>query len=40
MKKIIDATQGANFLTILNLKNGYYQIEIVEEHKRKTAFEV
>lgn len=39
MKRIIDATQGANYLTILDLKEGYYQIEIIEEHKHKTAFE-
>jgi hypothetical protein len=39
MRRIIEATAGSNFFTILDLKEGYYQIEILEEHKHKTAFE-
>lgn len=39
MKNIINATAGEQHITILDLKEGYYQIEIVEEHKHKTAFE-
>lgn len=39
MKNIINATAGAKHITILDLKEGYYQIEIEEAHKHKTAFE-
>jgi Reverse transcriptase (RNA-dependent DNA polymerase) len=39
MRRIIEATAGSEHITVLDLKEGYYQIEIVEEHKHKTAFE-
>lgn len=40
MRTMIQATAGSNFLTVLNLKDGYYQVEIEESHKHKTAFEI
>lgn len=39
IRKIIGATQGSSFFTILDLKEGYYQVRIKEEHMHKTAFE-
>jgi Reverse transcriptase (RNA-dependent DNA polymerase) len=40
MRKIVQATQGSNYLTVLDLKDAYYHVEITEEHKEKTAFEI
>ncbi|ELQ74549.1 LTR Retrotransposon [Trachipleistophora hominis] len=39
MERIVEATIGSNNLTVLDLKEGYYQIEIEETDKHKTAFE-
>lgn len=39
IKRLIEATQGSNYLTVIDLKEGYYQIEIEEKDKMKTAFE-
>ncbi|ELQ75539.1 LTR Retrotransposon, partial [Trachipleistophora hominis] len=38
MKRIVKATTGSNNLTVLDLKESYYQIEIEEADKHKTAF--
>jgi Reverse transcriptase (RNA-dependent DNA polymerase) len=39
MRRVVEATVGSNFITIIDLKDGYYQIPIAEEHRHKTAFE-
>lgn len=39
MSKIVEAISGSKFITVLDLKEGYYQIEIDEKDKHKTAFE-
>ncbi|KAF9742716.1 Retrovirus-related Pol polyprotein from transposon opus, partial [Nosema granulosis] len=39
IKDIIRSTQGSRFFTVLDLKEGFYHIEIEEGHKHKTAFE-
>ncbi|ELQ74074.1 LTR Retrotransposon [Trachipleistophora hominis] len=39
MKRIIETTTRSNNLTVLDLKEDYYQIEIDEVYKHKTAFE-
>ena len=36
--KIIESTQGKRFFTVLDLKDGYYQIPLKPEHRFKTAF--
>ena len=37
---ILDNLQGSKYFTVLDLKEGYFQILIEEEDKEKTAFEV
>lgn len=39
MKRIVEATVGSNYISIFDLREGYYQVEIAEEHRFKTAFE-
>ena len=38
--EILDSLQGAKYFTKLDLKSGYHQIEIEENHKERTAFTV
>lgn len=38
MNDLIEKTQGSKWFTVIDLKDGYFQIEIKEEDKRKTAF--
>ena len=40
VEEILDSLNGAQFFTRLDLKSGYHQIEITEEHKERTAFTV
>ena len=39
IREIIRATQGSRWFTVIDLKEGFYHIEIEEEDKHKTAFE-
>lgn len=39
IRDVIRATQGANYMTVFDLKEGFYSIEIEEKDKHKTAFE-
>jgi hypothetical protein len=39
IKDIIRATQGSKVFTVIDLKEGFYHVEIEEHHKHKTAFE-
>lgn len=36
---MIQATQGSKWFTVIDLKEGFYHIEIEEDDKHKTAFE-
>lgn len=38
IQEIIEKTQGMQYFTVLDLKDGYFQIKINPEHKFKTAF--
>jgi hypothetical protein len=38
MSDLIEKVQGSKWFTLIDLKDGYFQIEIKEEHKFKTAF--
>ena len=39
IRDVLRATQGSRWFTVLDLKEGFYHVEIVEEDKHKTAFE-
>lgn len=39
MSRIVEATVGSKFITVLDLKEAYYHIPITEEDRYKTAFE-
>jgi hypothetical protein len=39
VRRIIKTMAGTRWFSVMDLKEGYYQIEIEEEHKHKTAFE-
>ena len=40
IRDVLRATQGSKWFTVLDLKEGFYHIEIREEDKHKTAFEL
>ena len=40
IEDILDSLSGNNYFTVLDMKAGYHQIEILEEHKQRTAFTV
>lgn len=40
VEEILDSLNGARYFSRLDLKSGYHQIEIAEEHKERTAFTV
>jgi hypothetical protein len=39
MRRIIETMTGSGWFSVMDLKEGYYQIEMEEEHKYETAFE-
>jgi hypothetical protein len=38
--EILDCLAGSQYFSVLDMKSGYYSIEIEEEHKQRTAFTV
>ena len=38
--EMLDALQGNSYFTVLDMKAGYHQISVLEEHKQRTAFTV
>ena len=40
IEDIIDSLSGKNYFTFLDMKARFHQIEILEEHKQRTAFTV
>lgn len=38
IQRIIESTQGKKFFTVIDLKDGYYQIRLKKEDRHKTAF--
>jgi hypothetical protein len=38
--EILDSLAGNSYFSVLDMKSGYHQIEILEEHKQRTAFTV
>lgn len=40
IEEILDSLSGATLFSVMDMKSGYYQVEIEEVHKCKTAFTV
>lgn len=40
VEEILDCLSGSTFFTLLDMKSGYYSVEIEETHKERTAFTV
>ena len=40
IEEILDCLSGSKFFSVLDLKQGYHQVEIREDHKERTAFTV
>ena len=40
IKEILETLSGSKYFTVLDMKSGYHQVEIFEEHKCRTAFTV
>ena len=40
IEEILDSLAGSKYFSVLDLKSGYHQVEIKEEHKERTAFSV
>ena len=40
IEEILDSLAGAKYFSVLDLKSGYHQVEIAEQHKERTAFSV
>jgi transposase InsO family protein len=40
LEETLDCLAGSCYFTALDMKSGYYQIEVAEEHKARTAFSV
>ena len=40
IEELLDCLSGSKYLSVLDMKSGYHQVEIEEEHKPRTAFTV
>nr|KAG5705225.1 hypothetical protein BaRGS_011251 [Batillaria attramentaria] len=40
IEELLDALAGSKYFSVLDMKSGYHQIEVAEEHKERTAFTV
>jgi len=40
IEELLDSLSGAKYFTVLDMKSGYHQVEIEEDHKQRTAFTV
>lgn len=40
IEEILDTLAGSKYFTVLDMKSGYHQVELLEEHKCRTAFTV
>ena len=38
--ELLDCLSGNRFFSVINMKSGYHQVEIFEDHKERTAFSV
>ena len=40
IEEVLDSLGGAKYFSVLDMKSGYYQVEVDEDHKERTAFSV
>lgn len=40
IEDILDTFKGSKYYSVVDMKSGYHQLEIVEPHKERTAFHV
>ena len=40
IEEVFDVLKGSNTFSVIDMKSGYHQIEVEEEHKERTAFTV
>ena len=40
IEELLDVLAGSKYFTVLDMKSGYHQVEVFEEHKCRTAFTV
>lgn len=40
VEEILDCLSGSQYFSVLDMKSGYYQVELEESHKERTAFTV
>ena len=40
IEELLDSLAGSKYFSVLDLKSGYHQVEIAEQHKERTAFSV
>ena len=40
IEEVLDGLAGSAYFSVLDMKSGYHQVEIAEEHKQRTAFTV
>jgi hypothetical protein len=40
IEEILDCLAGNRYFSVIDMKSGFHQIEILEEHKERTAFTV
>ena len=40
IEEILDTLSGSKYFTVLDMKSGYHQVEVLEQHKCRTAFTV
>ena len=40
IEELLDCCAGSKFFSVVDMKSGYHQVEILEEHKERTAFSV
>ena len=40
IEELLDTLAGSKYFTVLDMKSGYHQVEVLEEHKCRTAFTV
>ena len=40
IEDLLDCLSGSDFFSVVDMKSGYYQVDILSEHKERTAFSV